>query len=259
MRALLSLALAFAIALVGTVIARALDPTVFGSCFEGSCGYAAMLVALLGTLVLAPVLWIGLRRAGPLSQLLLGFVLFALIGGLLGFGALSIALVSGAMTRFQVPDATWILLALGTVGWLVNTWHRYKLTGTTRLRDMLRGEIARNALTYTVLQAGLAGLSSKPLAWRRTPKFALNAKGGSILADSLPETLLGIGLLVLAGIALAASDRVGANFAALSAISIASLALRFLCAPYLAWLALRHARVQAKGGPRVAGLSSQAA
>jgi hypothetical protein len=78
MRALLSLALAFVIALVGTVIARALDPTVFGSCFEGSCGYAAMLVALLGTLVLAPVLWIGLRRAGPLSQLLLGFVLFAL-------------------------------------------------------------------------------------------------------------------------------------------------------------------------------------
>ncbi len=80
MRALLSLALAFVIALVGTVIAKALDPTVFGSCFEGSCGYAAMLVALLGTLVLAPVLWIGLRRAGPLSQLLLGFVLFALIG-----------------------------------------------------------------------------------------------------------------------------------------------------------------------------------
>ncbi len=80
MRALLSLAFAFVIALVGTVIAKALDPTVFGSCFEGSCGYVAMLVALLGTLVLAPVLWIGLRRAGPLSQLLLGFALFALIG-----------------------------------------------------------------------------------------------------------------------------------------------------------------------------------
>lgn len=194
-----------------------------------------------------------LRCAAPLR------VLFALIGGLLGFGALSIALVAGAMTRFQVPDATWILLALGTVGWLVNTWHRYKLTGTTRLRDMLRGEIARNALTYTVLQAGLAGLSSKPLAWRRTPKFALNAKNGSILADSLPETLLGVSLLVVAGVALAAGDRMGANFAALSAISIASLALRFLCAPYLAWLALRHARNQESNGPSVAGLSSQAA
>ena len=79
MRALLSLALAFVIALAGTVIARALDPTVFGSCFEGSCGYAAMLIALLGTLVL----WVVLRRARPLSQLLLGFVLFALIGHLI--------------------------------------------------------------------------------------------------------------------------------------------------------------------------------
>jgi hypothetical protein len=83
MRALLSLALAFVIALAGTVIARALNPTVFGSCFEGSCGYAAMLIALLGTLVLAPVLWIVLRRARPLSQLLLGFMLFALIGHLI--------------------------------------------------------------------------------------------------------------------------------------------------------------------------------
>jgi len=80
MRALLSLALAFVIALAGTVITKAIYPTVFGSCFEGSCGYVAMLVALLGTLVLAPALWIGLRRAGPLGQLLIGFVLFALIG-----------------------------------------------------------------------------------------------------------------------------------------------------------------------------------
>lgn len=77
---MLSLALAFVIALAATGIAKALDPTVFGSCFEGSCGYAAMLVALLGALVLAPVLWFALRRAGRLSQLLLGVALFALIG-----------------------------------------------------------------------------------------------------------------------------------------------------------------------------------
>lgn len=80
MRALLSLSLAFVLALAATAIARALDPTVFGSCFEGSCGYAAMLVALLITLVLAPILWVLLRRAGPVSRLLLGIVLFALIG-----------------------------------------------------------------------------------------------------------------------------------------------------------------------------------
>jgi hypothetical protein len=200
-----------------------------------------------------------LRCGAPLR------VLFALIGGLLGVGALGVALFTGAMEPFLVPDASWVLLALGTAAWLVNTWHRYKLTGTTRIGDMIRGEIARSALTYTVLQAGLAGLSSKPLAWRRTPKFALNAKGGSILADSLHETLIGIALLVFAGMTLAAGDRVGANFAALSALSIALLALRFLCAPYLAWLALRHARAQAAHGkppestPNRPVLSGQAA
>lgn len=80
MRVILSLTLAFVIALAGTGVARAIDPGVFGSCFEGACGYAAMLVALLGTLLLAPVVWIGLGRAGPLSRLLLGAILFALLG-----------------------------------------------------------------------------------------------------------------------------------------------------------------------------------
>lgn len=173
-------------------------------------------------------------------------VLFALIGGLLGFVGLAGALLTGVMQPFVVPDATWIMLGLGTVTYFVGIWHRYKLTGTTRIFDMLHGEIARNALTYTVLQAGLAGLSSKPLAWRRTPKFGLNAERGSILADSLPETLIGLALLAFAGLTLAAAERVGVNFAAISAITIASLALRFLCAPYLAWLALRHARAQAR-------------
>jgi cellulose synthase/poly-beta-1,6-N-acetylglucosamine synthase-like glycosyltransferase len=180
-----------------------------------------------------------LRCVAPLR------VLFALIGGLLGFGALAGALFTGAMEPFMVPDATWVILVLATVTWLVGIWHRYKLTGTSRIADMVHGEIARNALTFTVLQAGLAGLSSKPLAWRRTPKFALDSTSGSILADSLPETLIGLALLIFAGLTVAAAGQVGANFAALSAITIASLALRFLCAPYLAWLALRHARRQA--------------
>lgn len=91
MRILLSLLLGFVIALAGTAIARAIDPTVFGSCFEGGCGYAAMLVALLGTLILAPLLWFVLGRAGPLSRLLLGAMIFVLIG------------------RFLLTDALWLL------------------------------------------------------------------------------------------------------------------------------------------------------
>ena len=180
-------------------------------------------------------------------------VLFALTGGLLGIAALGLALLTGLMEPFLVPNALWVLFAVGTVTWAVNIWHRYKLTGTTRIGDMVHGEIARNALTYTMLQAGLAGLSSKPLAWRRTPKFDLVSTRGSILADSLAETLIGVGLLLFAGLTLATASRVGENFAALSAITIASLALRFLCAPYLAWLALRHARQQRDEVTLVAG------
>ncbi|KTT74674.1 hypothetical protein [Sphingomonas endophytica] len=80
MRLPLSLLLAFVLSLAGTAIANAIEPGVFGSCFEGGCGYAALLVALLGTVVLAPFVWLALRRAGPLSRLLLGFMLFALTG-----------------------------------------------------------------------------------------------------------------------------------------------------------------------------------
>jgi cellulose synthase/poly-beta-1,6-N-acetylglucosamine synthase-like glycosyltransferase len=186
-------------------------------------------------------------------------VLFAMISSLLGFAGLAVALFTGVMEPFVVPDPAWILFLLGTATWLVSIWHRYKLTGTTKIADMLHGEIARNALTYTVLQAGVAGLSSKPLAWRRTPKFALKAKQGSILADSLTETLIGVGLMMFAVLTAAAANRVGVNFAVLSAITIASIALRFLCAPYLAWLALRHARHQAQLKSKLDGVGSAAA
>jgi cellulose synthase/poly-beta-1,6-N-acetylglucosamine synthase-like glycosyltransferase len=184
-------------------------------------------------------------------------VLFAMIGGLLATAALGIALFTGLMEPLLVPDAVWVLFALGTAAWLVGLWHRYKLTGTTRISDMVHGEIARNALTYTVLQAGLAGLSSKPLAWRRTPKFALDADRGSILADSLAETLIGMALLLLAALTALAGDRVGSNFAALSAITIAAQGLRFLCAPYVASLALRHARRQRERAEATPDLAAQ--
>lgn len=173
-------------------------------------------------------------------------VLFAVISGLLAFSGLAVALMAGIVAPFKVPDAAWVIAGFGTLAWAVGIWHRYRLTGTRRISDMILGEVARNALTYTVLQAGLAGLSSKPLAWRRTPKFALASSRGALFADCLPETLIGLALLSFAALIIANAERVGLNFAGLSALTIASLALRFLCAPYLAWLALRHARKQAR-------------
>ena len=117
MRALLSLSLAFVLALAATAIAQAIDPTVFGSCFEGSCGYAAMLVAFLITLVLAPILWVALRRTGPVSRLLLGLVLFALSG------------------LFLLPTFVW-LVGLAAFAYAIQRTIRRARAGGQPMRDL---------------------------------------------------------------------------------------------------------------------------
>lgn len=117
MRALLSLSLAFVLALAATAIAQAVDPTIFGSCFEGSCGYAAMLVAFLITLVLTPILWVALRRTGPVSRLLLGLVLFALIG------------------LFLLPTFVW-LVGLAALAYAIQRTIRRARAGGQPMRDL---------------------------------------------------------------------------------------------------------------------------
>ena len=155
-----------------------------------------------------------------------------------------VALNTGAMEPVDIPNTAWGLLLLGTGTWLISTTHRYKLSGCTSITDMIRGEVARYSLTYTVLQAGIAGLSGKPLAWRRTPKFALKTANDSILATSYYETVLGFVLLLFAMAALLGSDRLGFEFALLIAGSLGTLAFRFLCATYMSALAIDHARRQ---------------
>ena len=171
-------------------------------------------------------------------------VLFGLIAGLCGLVATIVALNTGAMEPVDIPNTAWGLLLLGTGTWLISTTHRYKLSGCTSITDMIRGEVARYSLTYTVLQAGIAGLSGKPLAWRRTPKFALKTANDSILATSYYETVRGFVLLLFAMAALLGSDRLGFEFALLIAGSLGTLAFRFLCATYMSALAIDHARRQ---------------
>lgn len=174
-------------------------------------------------------------------------VLSGIVAGLLGFLSVAFSLSTGAMAPIELPPVTWIFAILGSLTWLVTTMHRYNLTGTTRFSDMVAGEVARNSLTYTVLQAGLAGLSKKPLAWRRTPKFALSGAQETVLSSSLPETVIGTVLVAAAIAALICAGQLGGGFAALSALTLLSLAARFFCAPLMAWLALRHAEAIAHG------------
>jgi len=174
-----------------------------------------------------------LRCSAPL-QTLAGIVL-----GLIGITAIAIAVLAGAMDAVVLAPITWPMIALGLGTGLVRNWHRYRLTGCHRIADMIRGEIARASLTYIVLVSGVAGLSKKPHAWRRTPKFGANGGVASALACTVPEILLAAVTLGIAAFMLANMAVLGTGFALLIGMIYGFLGLRFLAAPYMALLALK--------------------
>jgi cellulose synthase/poly-beta-1,6-N-acetylglucosamine synthase-like glycosyltransferase len=174
------------------------------------------------------------RCAGPLRTLAAGFA--AVVTGV----ASIVSILTGAMPRIDIPDTGWLLLGIGATTFMVTTWHRYDVIGCTRLRDMVRGEIARISLTYVSLLAGIAGLSSKPLAWRRTPKFKVESAGREAMRSAMPEAIVGGTCVALALALLAVSPWVGVEFALLCVIGLSIAGFRFLCAPYMAWLGIRH-------------------
>ncbi|CAN5363776.1 hypothetical protein BH10PSE13_BH10PSE13_26070 [soil metagenome] len=182
-----------------------------------------------------------LRCVSPLQTL------FGFVAGLAGIIAVGVALATDAMQPIDIPNITWMLLPVGVVTWWVRTRLRYRLSGCEDTGDMLRGEIARLSLTYVVLVAGVAGLSNRPLAWRRTPKFALETADPSPFASTVPETLLGGLSLFLMIAALSLGGALGPEFAMMMALGFATMAFRFFCAPYMAMLAIRHARAELGG------------
>lgn len=184
-----------------------------------------------------------LRCVSPIQTL------FGLLSGLLGIVTLGVALATNAMEPIDIPNVSWALLGLGAVTWWVRTRLRYRLSGCNDSGAMIRGEIARLSLTYVVLLAGVAGLSSKPLAWRRTPKFALEQAEPSPFASTVPETLLGNLSVLLAVAALSLAGTLGIEMAIMMAIGFGTMAFRFFCAPYMAMLAIRHARAELGDAP----------
>ncbi len=184
-----------------------------------------------------------LRCVAPLR------VLFATIYAVLALVATSVALLTQSMDPLDVPDVVWLLLVLGTLTSLVRTWHRYRLAGCSRVRDMIHGEIARLSLSYTILVAGVAGLSSKPLAWRRTPKFAVETMKETPFTSTRMETMIGVICLLFGLLALIGQSVLGLEFAILAFIGALGLAIRFLSAPYMAALAIRHVNATEKAVP----------
>lgn len=182
-----------------------------------------------------------LRCVAPLKTLL------GMVCALLGLAATSVALITRSMQPVDIPNVVWAVLLLGMTTSVVRTWHRYKLAGCDRPEDMIRGEIARMSLSYVILVAGVAGLSSKPLAWRRTPKFAVEATRESPFDTTRPETAIGAFALFIGLLALFSADILGPDFAKLAFMGAAMLAIRFLSAPYMAALSIRHANAGRDG------------
>lgn len=185
-----------------------------------------------------------LRCSAPL-QTLAGIVL-----GLIGITGIALAVLSGAMNPVVLAPIAWPMIALGLGTGLVRNWHRYRVTGCHRVADMIKGEIARASLTYIVLVSGVAGLSSKPHAWRRTPKFGESGGVASALACTMPELGLGIVAIAIAAFMLMSADALGLGFALLIGMVYGFLGLRFLAAPYMALLALKKPQVEAEAAGR---------
>lgn len=160
--------------------------------------------------------------------------------GLIGLIAMIVAAATGTMEPVHVPHILGLLLVISGATWWIRTKHRYYLSGCTSTEDMIRGEIARASLTWVVLIAGVAGLSNRPLAWRRTPKFAGMAGENSPFASTMPETIAAIVCTMLSLVVLSLSDMLGLGVALLSSLGMASLALRFACAPIMAAMAIRR-------------------
>jgi len=180
-----------------------------------------------------------LRCVAPLRML------FGMICAVFGLAATGAALVTTSMEPIDIPDMGWLVLMLGMATGFVRTWHRYRLAGCTSPGDMIRGEIARMSLSYVILVAGIAGLSSKPLAWRRTPKFAVEATRETAFTSTMTETAIGGVSLFIGLLALMSRDVLGLEFSLLAFIGSAGFALRFLSAPYIAALAIRHVNAEA--------------
>jgi len=147
---------------------------------------------------------------------------------------------SETLPPIDVPNAAWLAGMIGSAAALVSLWHRYRLSDCTNVGDMARGELARLSLTWVQMEAGFAAFTGKPLAWRRTPKFAAGHSGLAALGATLPETVIGLAHFVLLAIPLEMSESLGPDVIAAVLIGGSLSAGRFLAAPIMALLAERQ-------------------
>ena len=174
------------------------------------------------------------RSAAPLVQLLTtGF-------GLAMMAVMTVLSATGILPQIVLPGVAWAVMASGMLGSLVLRWRRYRLSGCTRISDMMLGEVAQASLSFVQMTAAVAGLSSKPQAWRRTPKFAAAGSWRRALNATRPEALIGGAHLALIVILFAMAGEVGGHLTAVAALSLFLSGARFIAAPAMALLGERE-------------------
>ncbi|CAN5385268.1 glycosyltransferase [soil metagenome] len=169
--------------------------------------------------------------------------LLGAFGTVFGFGSAVVGVVTialGMVPTLDLPTPFWVAAWMSLIGALSSTWFRYRLSDCHRIRDMVLGEVARMSLTWVQMLGGIAGLSPRPLGWRRTPKFQGKAAGLKALKETLPETVIGLAHIALIIAALALRKGEHDDIGLLVAMAAAASGLRFLCAPVMAWLSERR-------------------
>ena len=117
-RLLLAASLALLCAIVLIAVLPQIVPGIFGTCFEGSCGYMAVFVFTpITMLVLTPIWWMLLPRAGSLTLLGLWFLLLLVIGFLI------------------LPKVVWAGGLLGMAWLMVQHWRQHVQQGLP-VRDL---------------------------------------------------------------------------------------------------------------------------
>jgi len=174
------------------------------------------------------------RGVAPLMMILR--TVFGLVAAIAGTWMVA----TGTLPAIDVPNAAWLAGMIGSSAALVSLWHRYRLSDCDSIGDMVRGELARISLTWVQMEAGFAAFTGKPLAWRRTPKFAAGHSGLAALGATLPETVIGLAHFVLLAIPLGMSEALGADLVVATLIGGSLSAGRFLAAPVMALLAERQ-------------------
>jgi len=168
----------------------------------------------------------------------------AMLSGLMIGAFTALLTAAGIFPVLVLPDVFWLSVAISLVAFCARRWQRYSLSGCLDLGDMIMGEVARLSLTYVQMIGGVAGLSTRPLAWRRTSKFKAQGSVRRALSATLPETALGVGQIVLLLIPVSLGETLGWHFVALVALGGGLSAASFLAAPAMALLGERQLRVK---------------